>query len=124
MTFQVGKYSGEVTGPFDSRAGSGLDINANLISDNMGETGLTQAGRPVKKGMVEGLSPLPGSGDSNGQVFTNLILAGKLGKGTRPEARIERSVLCAGITGCNTGDIAPPVGCLQFTGNSQQLARE
>jgi hypothetical protein len=49
----------------------------------MGEAGLAQARRPVKQDMVDGFAPAFSGRDANLEVFLDIILPDKVGKGTR-----------------------------------------
>jgi hypothetical protein len=69
----------------------------------MGQAGLTEAGRPVEKDMVEGFTPAPGGGDGYFEVFFGLVLADEIGQGTRPEAVVQGCVLFAGLPGYDAG---------------------
>ena len=124
VAFKVGEYSGKVAGTLNGRTGGRLDIDAYLNSNDMGETGLTQAGRSVKKSVVEGLTALAGGDDRNCQVFPDLVLTDKVGQRTRPEAGFKGRVLDTGLAGCDAGDVSPPDDCLQFTVNGRHLARD
>jgi hypothetical protein len=45
----------------------------------MGQAGLTQARRPVKQDVVQGLPTAPGGGDGNAEIFLGLVLSDKIG---------------------------------------------
>jgi hypothetical protein len=97
VLFKVGQDGGQVSGAFDGGAGGGLDINACLGGDDMGQAGLAQAGRPVEQDMVQGFSPSSGSRNGDFQVFLRLVLPDEVGQAAGSETGIERCVLGAGL---------------------------
>jgi hypothetical protein len=57
VTAQVGQNSREVARAFDGWTGCCFDVYACLGGDNMGEAGLAESGRSVKKDVVDRLAP-------------------------------------------------------------------
>jgi hypothetical protein len=74
----------------------------------MSEAGLTQARRPVKQDVVDGLAPAFSGGNGDLEVFLGVILPDEVGEGTRPEAVIQGRVFYIGLTGNNASDFSPP----------------
>src|SRR5690606_21902008 len=53
---EIGEDAHQVTGTFQGGTGGGDNLGAHLGGDNMGEGGLTEAGRTVEDGVFEGLA--------------------------------------------------------------------
>jgi hypothetical protein len=86
---EAGEESGEVTGFFNRRSGSGPDGGVHFRSKNVGEGGLAQAGRPAEKKMVKRLGAGAGGIEQNGKPFAKLGLAGKIGETTGPKGLVD-----------------------------------
>ena len=83
-------------------AGGGLDADAQLLGDKVGQAGLAQPGRAVEEDMVEVLAPLAGGLDEDLKVGLDLVLADELVERPRPEAVLEEDVLL-GANGAEDG---------------------
>ena len=105
---EVGQDSGQVAGALDGRAGGCFNVNAYLDGNDMGQTGLAEAGRPVKQDMVNRLTPTLSRGNSNLEVFLGLLLSDKVGQVPRSKTGIERGVLFARLTRYNACYFASP----------------
>ena len=105
---EVGQDSREVAGTFDGGAGGRFNVNAYLGGDNVSKAGLTEAGRPVKQDMVDGLSPAFGGGNTDFEVIFYLLLPDKVGQGPRSETCIERCVFFNRFARYNARYFAPP----------------
>ena len=57
---EVGQDGGQVAGPLDGRAAGGVDGDAQLAGDDVGERRLAQAGRAVEQDVVGRLPALAG----------------------------------------------------------------
>ena len=73
LAAEVGQDGRQVAGALDGRAGGGLDVDAHLGGDDVGQGGLAQAGRPVEQDVVDRLAPAFGGG--NGNFRFSLILS-------------------------------------------------
>ena len=71
---QIGKQGRQIAGLFDGRAGGDADVDPHLVGNDVGEGGLTQAGRAVEQHMVQRLVPHFGSLDKDLQVALGLGL--------------------------------------------------
>ena len=74
---QGGEEAGEVAGLVEHGAGGGLDTDAQLVGNDVGEGGLAEAGRAVEEDMVEGLAAVLGGADEDLEVLHHLLLAGE-----------------------------------------------
>jgi hypothetical protein len=115
VALEVGQDSGQVAGALDGGTGGGLDIDAYLRGDDMGQAGLTQAGRPVEQDVVDRLTAALGGGDGNLEVFLGLVLADEIGQGTRPEAVVQGCVFIAGLAGDDAGYGLTPCKEISYT---------
>jgi hypothetical protein len=115
---QVGQDGCQVAGALDGGTGCRLDVDADFCGDNVGDAGLAQSGRPVKKDMVDRFTPPPGRGDSYLQVFLRFILPDKFGQAAGPETAVERRVLFAGLAGYYACYFASPPLAVAVDGNS------
>ena len=66
------------SGPVLDRPGSDLHVHPHLISDDMCESGLSQTGRTMEKGMVEGLAAEFCRLDVNPQIRNDFALSCKI----------------------------------------------
>ena len=72
---QIGEQGRQIAGLFDGRAGGDADVDPHLVGNDVGEGGLTQAGRAVEQHVVQRLVPHFGSLDKDLQVALGLGLA-------------------------------------------------
>ena len=105
---EVGQDSGQVAGAFDSGSGGCFNVNAYLGGNDMRQTGLAEAGRPVKQDMVDRLTPAFSRGNSYLEVFLGLLLSDKVGQVPGSKTRIERGVLLGRFTRYNACYFASP----------------
>ena len=89
----VGQDGREVARPLDDRPRRGLDADAHLLGDEVGETRLAQSRGPVEEDVVEVLVALLGRVDEDAEVGLDLLLADELIEGSRPEAVLEEDIL-------------------------------
>ena len=89
----VGQDGREVAGPLDDRPGRGLDADAHLLGDEVGQARLAQSRGPVEEDVVELLVAFAGRLDEDAQVGLDLVLADELVERLRAEAILEEDVL-------------------------------
>lgn len=98
MAAEVGDDGRQVAGALDGRAGGDADVDADLGGDDVGERGLSQAGRAIEQDVVDGFIPSLGGGDGDFEVVLGLVLSDKIGQAPRPQAGIKRCILGTGLT--------------------------
>ena len=72
---ELGEDGDHVAGALDGGAGGGLDADAHLGCEDVGEGGLAESGRAVEQGVVERLSALSRRGDCDIKVGLEQFLA-------------------------------------------------
>jgi len=85
---QARKHRHHISRTLDGRARGYLDLGVHLIGDDVGQRGLTEAGRAMEQGVVERLSTKPGRRDGYLQVGLEPFLADVFGQPTRAQARV------------------------------------
>ena len=91
--FEVGQDCGKVARPLDRWTARGVQVDAQLAGDDVGERRLAEAGRAVKKHVVRGLAALPGGFEEDLEVRLDALLADILGQEARPQRRLRRDFL-------------------------------
>src|SRR5690606_37104189 len=62
----------------EGRAAGAVQARAHFFGDDVGEGGLAEAGRPVQEDVLDGLVPLAGGVDGDGEAFDQVRLANVL----------------------------------------------
>jgi hypothetical protein len=86
---EAGEESGQVTGFFNRRSGSGPDGGVHFCPEDVGEGGLAEAGRAAEKKMVEGLGAGAGGIEEDGEPFAEFGLAGEVGETTGAKGLVD-----------------------------------
>ena len=89
VLLELGEGSDHVAGPLDGGAGGGLDADAELGGDDVGEGGLAESGRAVEEDVVEGLSALPCGDDGYLKIALNGLLSDVVDESTRPQGVVD-----------------------------------
>ena len=84
VLLEVGQHAGEITGPFDRRAGRGGHRHTHLVGDHVREGGLAKSRRSVQEHVIERFVALTGGRDGDLQVVAHAILPDVFVEGTRP----------------------------------------
>ncbi len=83
--FEIGQDRGEVARSLDRRAARGVEVDAQLAGDDVGQRRLAQAGRPVQEHVVGRLVALAGGLEQDLEVLLDRRLADVLGQQARSE---------------------------------------
>jgi hypothetical protein len=114
VALQIGQDGGQVAGALDGGAGGDLDVNTYLRGDDVGQAGLPQARRPVKKDMVDRLAAGLGCRNCYFKVFLGLFLPDEVGQRTGAKAGIEGNVPFRGFAGDDSFYGPAPFGYLSL----------
>ena len=71
---QVGQDGSQISRAFNGRPGGDLDVDAHLVGHHMRQGSFSQAGRSIKKHMIERFSALDGGLYQDTQVFLDIFL--------------------------------------------------
>ena len=93
---EIGQQRGEVPGLGNHRAGGGAKADAQLLGDDLCQSGLAQPGRADEQHMVERGPALLGRLDKHFQISPRRRLADEIGKTGRPQRDIEIIVASGG----------------------------
>ena len=93
LGLEVGQDGRQVPGPLDDRTGRGLDADAQLLGQEIGQARLAQSRRTVEQDVVEVLVALLGRLDEDLEVGLDRVLADEFVEAARPEAVLEEEVL-------------------------------
>ena len=86
---QVGEDPGEVAGFFNLRAGGDVEFAAGGAGDDVGESGLAEAGRAGEQDVVEHVAAAGGGLDHQEQAVLDLLLADEFGEDGRAQRDVE-----------------------------------
>lgn len=75
---QRGKDAGKVARLVEDRARGDLETHAQLVGDDVAQSGLSQSGRTMEQGVVERLATVFGCFDKYAQVIDYALLAAKV----------------------------------------------
>ena len=98
-----GEERGQVARPLDDGPGGGLDRDAELGRDHVGEARLADARRPEEQDVVEGLAAAPGGLDGDPEVGDHLRLADVLVEPARAQRDLEAEVVVDRASGDEAG---------------------
>ena len=93
LVLKIGNDRGQVALDLQQGSGGGLEVNSQLISDDIGQSGLTQAGGTIEQNVVHGFAARASSFDSHREIFLHLFLANEFGQTLRPQLQLERGVV-------------------------------
>ena len=90
---QVGEQRCQITGLFNGRTAGNAQVHAQLIGDDAGQGGFTQAGRAIEKHMIQCFAPLPGRFNKHRQILFGFVLSDIFRKGSRTQGIFHCCVL-------------------------------
>jgi hypothetical protein len=94
---QIGQDSGQITGFFDGRAGSGLQVAAHFYGQDVAEGCLAQTGRAVEQHVIQGFPPPPGRIHQNAHLVPQPLLADHLVQGLGAQRVVHPAIFGLGI---------------------------
>ncbi len=89
---KVREQAGKVGGFFNRRAAGGFEAAAHGFGQDVGDGGLTQAGRAAQQDVIQRLAALLGGGHGDLEPFLDLGLAGEIGKERGTQRHFERDI--------------------------------
>lgn len=99
VLLQVGEKRRQISGVLNSRAGGNLDVDAHFLSYDMRQSGFAQAGRAVKKYMVERLLPSAGGLHAYIEVPLDMRLPDEVIQTPRSQRTVKFKILVT-LSGC------------------------
>ncbi len=122
---QIRQNRRQITRSFDHRTGGHLDIHPHLPGHDVGQGRLSETGRTIEEHMIEGLLPLFGRLDEDGEILLDLLLTDIFGKAFRTQRDIISFILfnllrepsadfllrCLTESVFFTSNFHPPVSC-------------
>ena len=87
--FERGEYAGKVAWLVEHGAAGNLESHSQLVGDDVAQRGLTQSGRAVQQGVVEGFAAVLGCLDKNFKVLDYLLLAREIAEAKWSERVLE-----------------------------------
>src|SRR6266404_2594928 len=94
----------KVAGFFDNRSGSGLNVTAHLVGDDVSQGGLAESGRTVEQHVIESLPAFARGLDKDRQVLFGLVLTDVLAKQFRSETQLKLFLVVA-ISACGNDSV-------------------
>src|SRR3990172_13252307 len=86
---QIRQEGDQVAGFFDERASAGLDMDAELVGDHVGESRLAETGRSIEEKVIHGLSALASGLNGNLKLSSDFLLTDIFREAPGAEAGIE-----------------------------------
>ena len=96
---KISQERGKVARFFDDRPGSGLNVTAHLVRDDVSQRGLAESGRTVEQHVIESLPAFARGLDKDRQVLFGLVLTDILSKPFRSETQLKLFLVVA-ISAC------------------------
>lgn len=90
---------GEVTYALNRGTGCDADADLHLGGDDVGKSGLAEAGRTVEQHVIERLTSLARRLDADADVVLDLLLVDVVGEALRPQRRVGLQVAFLRLTG-------------------------
>ena len=83
------KYAGQIAGLIEHRTAGELESHAQLVGNDIAQSGLSQSRRTVQQRMVERLAAIFGSLDKHFKVLHHLLLTAEVGEAQRTQCVLE-----------------------------------
>ena len=92
MRRQAGKDGSQIAGMLNSRAGSHFHRHAQLISNNISQSGFAQARRAVKQNVIQSLATCAGRLNKYLHILFHALLPNIIAKPLRPKIGLHSRV--------------------------------